>query len=129
MKRTPLTQTLRLALFVFSAFLTGCAAPAPTRAADALQTFELREWLGREWKNELVTYAVKTDSQGRPEAHEVSFLSDRYTISPPFLIATGFLFTIAGLVVIEKLPFAVLALYSAASLITFLAYATDKSAA
>ncbi len=80
-------------------------------------------------ENELVTYAVKIDSQGRPEAHEVSFLSDRYTISPPFLIATCFLLMIAGLVVIQKLPFAVLSLYSAASLITFLAYATDKSAA
>ncbi len=79
--------------------------------------------------NEFVTYTLKMDSQGRPQARDVSFVSDRYTVSPPFLIAANFLLLVVGLVVFERLPFAVLSLYSVASLITFLAYASDKAAA
>ena len=53
----------------------------------------------------------------------------RYSVSPPFWIAASFLLLLTGLVLFGRLPFAVLALYSIASLIAFLAYARDKAAA
>ncbi len=80
-------------------------------------------------ENEIVTYAVKVDPKGRPQAHEVSFRSDWYSVSPSLGIAASFLLIIAGCVLFERLPFAVLSLYSIASLITFLVYAADKAAA
>ena len=80
-------------------------------------------------ENEIVTYTIKVDSQGRPQAHDVHFLSDWYSVSPPFGIAASFLLVLTGLVLFGTLPFAVLALYSIASLIAFLAYARDKAAA
>jgi uncharacterized membrane protein YsdA (DUF1294 family)/cold shock CspA family protein len=79
--------------------------------------------------NEFVTYVLTVDAQGRPQAQEVAFISDRYTVSPHFVIAVTFLLLICLLVVVKRLPFAVLALYSAASLIAFSAYAADKAKA
>jgi uncharacterized membrane protein YsdA (DUF1294 family)/cold shock CspA family protein len=79
--------------------------------------------------NEFVTYVVTVDAQGRPQAREVAFVSDRYTISPPFLIAVTFLLLLCLLVVVGRLPFPILALYSAASSIAFSAYAADKAKA
>jgi uncharacterized membrane protein YsdA (DUF1294 family) len=46
-----------------------------------------------------------------------------------WVIATGFLLLLAGLVLSRKLALAILAIYLAASLIAYLVYAYDKSAA
>lgn len=80
-------------------------------------------------ENEIVTYAVKVDPKGRPQAHEVLFRSDWSSVSPPLGLAASFLLIIAGCVLFGRLPLAVLSLYSITSLIAFLAYASDKAAA
>lgn len=80
-------------------------------------------------ENEIVTYTIMVDAKGRPQAQDVVFLSHWYSASPPFWIAASFLLLLTGLVLFERLPFAVLAIYSIASLIAFLTYAWDKMAA
>lgn len=86
--------------------------------------------------NEIVTYELKTDVNGRLMAESVRFLSERMQSATtsecsniiPILTA-GFLVFVVGSVFSGKLPFAVLVLYLAASVISFGAYAFDKSAA
>ncbi len=86
--------------------------------------------------NEIVTYELKTDVNGRLNAESVRFLgernqsatsSERSNILP--ILTAAFLVFVVGSVLSGKLPFAVLMLYLAASVITFGAYAFDKSAA
>jgi uncharacterized membrane protein YsdA (DUF1294 family)/cold shock CspA family protein len=86
--------------------------------------------------NEIVTYELKTDVNGRLNAESVRFLgermqsansSERSNIFP--ILTAVFLAFVVGSVLSGKLPFAVLVLYLAASVITFGAYAFDKSAA
>ena len=86
--------------------------------------------------NELVTYELKVDAKGRAQAEAVAFVgvhsaptgSSGYSRIPP-LFACGFLLLVAAAALSGKLPKVVLALYLAASVITFFAYAVDKSAA
>lgn len=86
--------------------------------------------------NELVTYELNVDSNGRAQAKAVAFVGEQalptsspgYSSVPP-LFACGFLTFVAAAAFGGKLPKAVLALYLVASLITFFAYAFDKSAA
>ena len=86
--------------------------------------------------NEIVTYELKTDVNGRLNAESVRFLGERMQSANsselsnifPILTAVFFVFVV-GSVLSGKLPFAVLVLYLAASVITFGAYAFDKSAA
>ena len=49
--------------------------------------------------------------------------------SIPLLLAGGFFVFVAGVVFAGKVPFAVLGLYCTASVVAFVAYALDKSAA
>lgn len=86
--------------------------------------------------NEIVTYELKTDANGRSHAESVAFVgermpaatsSERSNILP--ILTFVFLVFVAGAVFSGKLPFAVLGLYLVASTIAFGAYALDKSAA
>lgn len=86
--------------------------------------------------NEIVTYELKTDANGRAHAENVAFVgermssatsSERSNILP--ILTAAFLVFLAVSVFAGKLPFAVLGLYLATSSIAFGAYALDKSAA
>ena len=85
--------------------------------------------------NEFVTYELTADEQRRPRAAKVAFVGERRAEPPvdrgwvPFAFLTAFLVALAGAVLVGKLPLAVLGVYSAASVVAFLAYAFDKSAA
>ena len=84
--------------------------------------------------NEFVTYETVSDDTGRLRAEQVEFVGDdsinaaggwtiALTIAPLFLMFVGVL------VFIGQLPFVVLALYVVLSVISFLVYGRDKSAA
>lgn len=85
---------------------------------------------------EIVTYELTTDDKGRSQARAVAYAGKRpaslsvpgRSIIPP-LFTVCFLAFIVGTVIIGRLPLAVLALYAAASIVAFLAYALDKYAA
>jgi uncharacterized membrane protein YsdA (DUF1294 family)/cold shock CspA family protein len=87
--------------------------------------------------NEIVTYLLAMDAQGRPIAQQVSFVGDRAQrpVSHStrkvraLLIAALFLTVVGSFSVVGRLPLAVLALYLIASLAAFVAYGWDKSAA
>lgn len=86
--------------------------------------------------NEIVTYELKPDAQGRAQANAVAFVGERPTPSAPSgrsnappVFAGCFLVFLVVAVVTGQLPVAVLALYLVASLVAFFAYAFDKSAA
>lgn len=86
--------------------------------------------------NELVSYELATDAKGRPQAKAVAFVGERAvgraapgrSALPP-LFAAGFLVLLGVLAWLGRLPLAVLGLYAAASVVAFLAYGHDKSAA
>jgi len=86
--------------------------------------------------NEIVTYELKADANGRSYAESVAFVDERMpsatsskhsNILP--ILTFAFLVFVAGSVFAGKLPLAVLGLYLVASTIAFGAYALDKSAA
>lgn len=86
--------------------------------------------------DELVSYELKTDANGRVQAHGIAFVGDRTTPCSPtrrsnilLLFAPLFLVFVATVVFAGWLPRAVLGLYLGASMIAFVAYALDKSAA
>ena len=88
--------------------------------------------------NEIVTYELKTDDNGRIQAESVAFAGERVpsTSTPsskrynsPVILAIAFLVFVAGLTLIGNLPFAILGLYLIISAVAFIAYAFDKSAA
>jgi uncharacterized membrane protein YsdA (DUF1294 family)/cold shock CspA family protein len=86
--------------------------------------------------NEIATYDLKVDETGRTQAANVAFVGERATPvrSPgrsniPLLFASCFLFVVSAAVFTGNLPRAVLVLYLGGSVIAFLAYAYDKSAA
>ncbi|MFZ0487472.1 MAG: cold shock and DUF1294 domain-containing protein [Arenicellales bacterium] len=86
--------------------------------------------------NEVVTYELRTDARGRAQAERVVFAGERLPpdassgpSSIPLVLAGGFLVFVAGAVFAGKLPIAVLGLYCTASVVAFVAYALDKSAA
>ncbi|MEJ2609775.1 MAG: cold shock and DUF1294 domain-containing protein [Candidatus Thiodiazotropha sp.] len=83
-----------------------------------------------------VTYKLSSDKQGRPRAIKASLICDRLPgrkkRSYGFLsiaIAVLFLIIVATSVFLARIPLPILALYMAASLLTFIIYALDKSAA
>ena len=91
---------------------------------------------GRRLKeNEAVEYQVRTDAQGRRQAFGVRTADDRAKQSKvsnsatPFVTAGIFLALIASLVVAGKLPSVMFAIYFGTSIVTFITYAWDKSAA
>jgi uncharacterized membrane protein YsdA (DUF1294 family)/cold shock CspA family protein len=87
--------------------------------------------------NEFVTYELAVDGKGRPQAKAAAFVGDRpappskatgQSNIPP-LFAVCFLLFVIATVIAGRLPAAVLALYFVASIVSFFAYAFDKSAA
>jgi uncharacterized membrane protein YsdA (DUF1294 family)/cold shock CspA family protein len=86
--------------------------------------------------NELVTYACVTNDKGHSQAKAVASVGER-AVAPaapgrsalPPLFAAGFLALLGVLAWQGRLPLAVLGLYVVASVVAFLAYGHDKSAA
>ncbi|MCG8088379.1 MAG: cold shock and DUF1294 domain-containing protein [Candidatus Thiodiazotropha endolucinida] len=86
--------------------------------------------------NEVVTYSVSTDKQGRPRATEATLAGDKLIKKAPkksskalMLFAVVFLAGVVASTLTGHLSRTLLAGYLALSLITFVAYAIDKSAA
>ena len=86
--------------------------------------------------NEIVTYELTTDERRRPRAVNVAFVGERRVERStagsgwgPTAFVALFLAFVAGAVFTGKLPLEVLGVYFAASLLAFIAYAFDKSAA
>lgn len=85
---------------------------------------------------EIVTYEVSINEKGQPRAENVAFVGDRARTrnagesgKPYLFIAPLFLALVAAASFTGKLPNAILGLYSGASIIAYLAYWLDKSAA
>lgn len=84
---------------------------------------------------EIVTYGLRRDRKGRPQAVNVAFSG----VGPkrpagrrgtgPLVLATLFVALLAGLVAVGRLPLYILGLYLASSAIACFAYAWDKWAA
>jgi len=87
--------------------------------------------------NEIVTYEIASDAKGRPQARNVAYVSERRATplsrsGPsrlPLAVAALFLVFIAFFGLTARVPLGLLGLYAGASLVTFIAYAIDKSAA
>lgn len=86
--------------------------------------------------NQLITYALSTDKQGRPCAVKATLAGDRLPQktkqkkgSLSVSVAILFLVIVAVTVVTSKIPPLILAVYLILSLLTFIMYAVDKSAA
>ena len=86
--------------------------------------------------NQVVTYTLSADKQGRPCAIKATLAGDRLpektarkNSSLPVIIAAFFLAIVIIAALAAKIPALILGLYLAASLITFIIYALDKSAA
>lgn len=86
--------------------------------------------------NERVTYALTHDAKGRPQAEGVAFVSKRGAPASasgqgnvPLILTAAFVVFVAGSVVSGKFPIEVAGLYLITSLVAFVAYALDKSAA
>jgi uncharacterized membrane protein YsdA (DUF1294 family)/cold shock CspA family protein len=85
---------------------------------------------------ELVTYEVMFDAKGRAQAASVAFVGERIPDARErnpnnisLIFASVFLVLVAVLTFIGRLPITILGLYLAASLVAFVVYAIDKSAA
>lgn len=86
--------------------------------------------------NQVVTYALSSDGKGRPRATMATLAGDRlperakHSNDSPLVTVAAFFFVIVGISVLTtKIPLLVLAAYVVASLLTFIIYAVDKSAA
>lgn len=86
--------------------------------------------------NEIITYEVAYDPMGRPQAENIEIFGERKQkihstgrSSLPLFIAVFFLLFVAAAIALGKMPLSVARCYMAASVITFIAYAIDKSAA
>ena len=86
--------------------------------------------------NQTVTFALSADKQGRPCAVNATFAGDRLTQkakqsngSVSIIVAAFFLIIVGTSVLAGKIPPFILAFYIVASLLTFIMYAVDKSAA
>lgn len=85
---------------------------------------------------QVVTYSICADKQGRPCAISATLAGDRLreekansTGTIPITLAIVFIGVVAASVVGGKLPPIILALYVGLSMLTYVAYALDKSAA
>ncbi len=86
--------------------------------------------------NQVVTYALSTDKQGRPRAVKATLAGDRLPQKAkkpngtlPIISSIVFLTLVAATVISSKVPPLIFTLYLAASLLTFVVYALDKTAA
>lgn len=87
-------------------------------------------------ENDAVTYELSVNEKGQPRADNVAFVGDRARRSPgantgarSIIAAAGFLGAIAILVLVGKIPALIFGSYLGVSVLTFIAYAFDKSAA
>ena len=85
--------------------------------------------------NDIVTYHLGANEKG-PRAEQVALVRERASLQSStnqrtrsLIIAAAFLGLIGLSVIAGKLPFALFGVYLAASVLAFLAYAADKSAA
>ena len=85
---------------------------------------------------QIVTYTQSSDKQGRPRAIKATLTGDRLPEktkrsngSLSIIVAIFFLVIVGISVFSTKIPIHILVLYMAASLLTFIMYALDKSAA
>lgn len=85
---------------------------------------------------QVVTYSVSTDKQGRPCAANATLAGDRLREqkkksngTTTIAIAAIFIAIVGAAVLVEKLPLIVFVLYLALSILTYWAYALDKTAA
>jgi len=90
----------------------------------------------RPTEGDIITYELATDDNGRFFAKNIRFASDTATYSTPskssssgtnFAILFGLFLVLSAL--LGRLPLAIAGLYIASSIVTFIAYAIDKSAA
>ena len=86
--------------------------------------------------DELVTYELAVDEKGRGQAMQVAFVGEPargdgklVPVWLPTFFTAGFLAFLAATVVAGKLPLAIFGVYLAASVLAFVTYAIDKSAA
>lgn len=85
--------------------------------------------------DDIVTYNLHCDSQGRPQAANVARIGDRRVGARSgfgngaLMLAAAFIAFVAVAVVAGVLPIIVLGLYVIGSLVTYFVYAWDKSAA
>ena len=86
--------------------------------------------------DELVTYELAADEKGRGQAMQVAFVGEPArgdgTLVPawlPTFFTAGFLTFMAATVMAGRLPMVVLGVYVVASVLAFVTYAIDKSAA
>lgn len=86
--------------------------------------------------DEIVSYELKTDAKGRAQAECVAFVGERLPSASSsgkgkvaLVLTVAFLVFVVGAVIAHRLPMAVLGLYLIASVVAFITYALDKSAA
>lgn len=86
--------------------------------------------------NEIVTYDLAVNENGKPRAENVAYVHHRYAKQPScrtgmnsLIVAVAFLGFITTCSVTGKLPALIFGLYIAMSIAAFIAYAIDKSAA
>jgi uncharacterized membrane protein YsdA (DUF1294 family)/cold shock CspA family protein len=84
--------------------------------------------------NEIVTYEVTSDDNGRVRAERVEYIGDASTTpidGRTILLALPgfFLLFVTALVVLDVLPFVILLIYLVTSVVSFFVYKRDKSAA
>jgi uncharacterized membrane protein YsdA (DUF1294 family)/cold shock CspA family protein len=87
-------------------------------------------------ENDLVTYTLAADPRGRARAEQVEFVGDSARRAPnnrrvvyAIVAATTFLGLLGTAVVLKVLPAEVFVFYAAASVVAFVMYWRDKSAA
>jgi len=104
---------------------------------------DIKHRRGRPQINQSVSFICKKDSQGRPCAVEIIYIGKHLRKQPanpnphagkkkimPYVLVFLFFATVAILTfVFAIIPIFVIAIYAVASLVTFIAYAIDKSAA
>lgn len=86
--------------------------------------------------NEIVTYDLAVNEKGKPRAENVAYVHHRYAKEPScrpgmnsLIAAAAFLGFITTCHFTGKLPALIFGLYIAISIVAFIAYAIDKSAA
>lgn len=86
--------------------------------------------------NEIVAYELRHDAKGRPQADSVAYVDKAGPSATQYgqgnvsiIWSMAFFAFVAGSAFAGKLPISVAWFYLAASLVTFVAYALDKSAA
>ncbi|MBI3902702.1 MAG: cold shock and DUF1294 domain-containing protein [Nitrosomonadales bacterium] len=87
-------------------------------------------------EGDLITYELATDEKRRFQAENIRFAGARATSTAPHkktsfdtIFAILFCSFLALVVMVGRLPFHILGVYLAASILAFIAYAIDKSAA